>query len=253
VQSKIGFFAQLSTETMKILLIGLGKMGKVIEKTALARGHEIAYRIDADGVRELKKIKVANVDVAIEFTEPTSAFDNISWCIDHGVPVVSGTTGWLDKYAEICTKCEAKKGAFFYASNYSIGVNLFMHVNALVAELMNKYPSYDVEMQEIHHTEKKDKPSGTAITLANSLLEKIDSKTAWVNSEKCKPNEVSIISFRQDAVPGTHIVHYRSNDDSIELKHIAHSRNGFALGAVTAAEFIAGKTGVFGMKDLLGF
>lgn len=231
----------------------MGKMGKVIEKTALAHGHTIVYKIDVDSARELKKIKATEIDVAIEFTEPGSAFDNISWCLEHHVPVVSGTTGWLDQYPEICKKCESANGAFFYASNYSIGVNLFMHFNGIVAEWMNKYPAYEVEMQEIHHTGKKDKPSGTAITLANTLLEKIDGKTSWVNTEKCKANELPISSFRQDSVPGTHIVHYRGIDDSIELKHIAHSRNGFASGAIAAAEFLVGKKGVFGMKDLLGF
>lgn len=231
----------------------MGKMGKVIEKTAIARGHQITHRIDMDTLSDLKKIKSGEVDVAIEFTEPKSAFSNVSWCIDHGIPVVSGTTGWLERFDEMKKYCESKNGAVFYASNYSIGVNLFMHFNALVSERMNKYPNYEVEMQEIHHTEKKDSPSGTAIALAKTLIEKLDSKTKWVNQEKCKNDEIPILSFRQDSVPGTHTIHYRSTDDSIELKHIAHSRNGFALGAVTAAEFLKGKKGVFGMKDLLGF
>jgi 4-hydroxy-tetrahydrodipicolinate reductase len=235
------------------MLIGYGKMGKAIEQIALKRGHTVPVIIDMNNGADLKKITSKDVDAAIEFTQPESAFENIKQCIENGVPIVSGTTGWLEKRPEIEALCKAKGGAFFYASNYSVGVNLFFHFNKYLARIMNKHPEYEVATEEIHHTAKKDAPSGTGITLAEGILENIDRKTKWVNEESKNANELSIVSKRIDPYPGEHTIVYSSAIDNIEIKHTAHSREGFATGAVMAAEFVAGKKGIFGMEDMLKF
>jgi 4-hydroxy-tetrahydrodipicolinate reductase len=244
---------------MNILLLGYGKMGKTIEQIALERGHRIAARIDADNHADLETTPSDAVDVVIEFSSPESATENIKYCLQRGWPVVCGTTGWLSHRAEIEQICQEKKGAFFYASNYSIGVNLFFRLNKTLARFMRNYPSYHVSMTEIHHTEKRDAPSGTAITLAEGVLENLPGKNRWVNREAGSEGSlidstdvVEIESLREGAVPGTHTVRYDSEVDRIEIKHIAHSRQGFALGAVVAAEWIIGREGIFGMDDLLG-
>ncbi len=238
---------------MRIMLIGYGKMGKAIEQIALKRGHTVPVKIDMSNGVELKNITPEVVDVAIEFTQPESAFENIRQCIENGIPVVSGTTGWLERRGEIEALCNTKGGAFFYASNFSVGVNLFFHLNKYLAKIMNAHPEYDVATEEIHHTAKKDAPSGTGITLAEGLLENIDRKKQWVNEPAKTAEELAIISKRIDPYPGEHTIVYSSAIDNIEIKHTAHSREGFATGAVMAGEFIAGKKGIFGMEDMLKF
>lgn len=242
---------------MNILLLGYGKMGKTIEQIALERGHQIAGRIDADNYTDLENLGPDEVDVVIEFSSPESAVDNITYCLKRGWPVVCGTTGWLSHRAEIEAMCRETKGAFFYASNYSIGVNLFFRLNKTLAQFMHNYPSYHVSMTEIHHIEKKDAPSGTAITLAEGILEQLPTKQRWVSSEAGNGPDtgndaIEIASLREGNVPGTHTVRYESDVDRIEITHQAHSRQGFAVGAVVAAEWLTGKEGVFGMDDLLG-
>lgn len=238
---------------MRIMLIGYGKMGKAIEQIALKRGHTVPVIIDVTNGADLKKITAKEVDAAIEFTQPESAFENIKQCIENGIPVVSGTTGWLEKRPEIETLCKAKGGAFFYASNYSVGVNLFFHLNKYLARIMSKHPEYEVATEEIHHTAKKDAPSGTGITLAEGILENLGRKKKWVNQASSNTEELSIVSKRIDPYPGEHTIVYSSPIDNIEIKHTAHSREGFATGAVMAAEFVAGKKGIFGMEDMLKF
>lgn len=236
---------------MKIALIGYGKMGRAIEEIALQNGHEIVLRI---GIENLENFTIENVqkaDVAIEFTSPHSAAGNIKKCIDAGVAVVCGSTGWLAQWPEIEKCCTDKNGALLYASNFSIGVNLFFEVNSFLASLMAKHADYHVTMEEIHHTQKKDAPSGTAITLAAQVMRHITSKKHWVNHISDKENELEIISERIDPAPGTHKIKYSSAIDDIEIIHTAHSRKGFASGAVLAAEFIYGKKGIFEFKDIL--
>jgi len=236
---------------MNITLIGYGKMGKTIEQIALKRGHDVTFKIDKDNHDVLKSLNGSKTDAAIEFTQPEQAFSNLKHCLENGIPVVCGTTGWLEKRKEIETICLHNKGAFFYASNYSVGVNIFFHLNKWLASVMRGYPEYAISMEEIHHTEKKDAPSGTAITLAEGIMEHISSKSMWINEAHGKDNEIPILSKRIENVPGTHTTTYSSSIDSIEITHTAHSREGFALGAVLAAEWIKGKTGVFGMDDML--
>lgn len=238
---------------MKIMLIGYGKMGKTIEQIAIGRGHSVPYKIDVSNIDSLATITSKDVDAVIEFTQPESAFNNIKQCIENGIPVVSGTTGWLERKPEIEALCIAKGGAFFYASNYSVGVNLFFHLNKYLAKIMNTRTEYSIATEEIHHTAKKDAPSGTAITLAEGILENIDRKKLWINEEASAAEALSIISKRIDPYPGEHTIVYSSPIDNIEIKHTAHSREGFATGAVLAAEFIAGKKGIFGMDDMLKF
>lgn len=237
---------------MKIALIGYGKMGHAIEEIALEKGHEIVLRIDVENASEFTIENVQNADVAIEFTSPHSAKANIKKCFDAGVPVVCGSTGWLDKFDEVKQYCLDKNSAFVYASNFSIGVNLFFELNTFLAKLMSQHNEYDVMLEEIHHTQKKDSPSGTAITLAELVLQYITSKKVWVNHISDNTEELEIISERIDPAPGTHKVKYKSSIDDIEIIHTAHSRKGFAAGAVLAAEFIIGKKGIFSMKDVLG-
>ncbi len=232
---------------MKIALLGYGKMGKAIEKIAMQRKHEIVLKVE--NFDDLKQIHIA--DVAIDFSVPKAAYNNISTCIKQGVPVISGTTGWLDKYDEIVALCNQKKGAFIYASNFSLGVNIFFEINQQLAKLMANYEDYNVSIEEIHHTQKLDAPSGTAITLANQILEKIN-KNKWVLGETNQDNELPIIAKRIENVPGTHHVTYENNIDKIEIIHTAKNRKGFALGAVVAAEWLLGKQGVFTLRDVLG-
>jgi 4-hydroxy-tetrahydrodipicolinate reductase len=236
---------------MNIALIGYGKMGKEIEKIALERGHQISFRITLENKSELGQIRPANTDVAIEFTQPETAFENIQIVLKNKVSVVSGTTGWLEQKPTIESLAVEQQKAFFYASNFSLGVNLFFQLNEYLAKLMSKYPQYSVMIEEIHHTEKKDAPSGTAISLANGIIENYPMKKYWINELTENTEEITIISKREPHVPGTHTITYSSAEDFIEIKHEAHNRKGFALGAVLAAEFIHQKTGVFSMKDLL--
>jgi len=237
---------------MNILLLGYGKMGKVIEPIALGRGHQIVGKIDVNNRHELSKFGRANVDVVIEFSAPEAAYQNLQWSMKAGLPTICGTTGWLQHQPEIEALCEAHKAAFFYTSNYSIGVNLFFRLNQQLAKLIAPYEQYSVHTTEIHHIHKLDAPSGTAITLAEGLLRHIPRKTEWINEDEVAENQIPIVSLREGEVPGTHIVRYDSEVDSIEIQHIAHSRQGFALGAVVAAEWLAPRQGVFGMDDLLG-
>jgi len=237
---------------MKIALIGYGKMGKAIEEIAIAKGHEIALKIDVQNNHEFTLENIKQADVAIEFTGPHSAFENVKKCIELGIPVVSGSTGWLDKWGEIQSLCNDKKGTLIYSSNYSIGVNLFFELNKQLAKLMEPYQDYDVSMTEIHHTEKKDAPSGTAISLAEQILANMGRKKQWTNAPSLSPADLVITSERVDPAPGTHSISYDSPIDSIEITHTAHTRKGFASGAVLAAEFANKKNGIFTMKDVLG-
>ena len=237
---------------MKIALIGYGKMGKAIESIALSKGHEIVLKIDIQNNQDFTEAALQKADVAIEFTGPHSAFENVKKCIAWGVPVVSGSTGWLDQWAEIKDLCAEKNATLIYSSNYSIGVNLFFELNKQLAQLMESYNSYDVSMTEVHHTEKKDAPSGTAISLAEQILTNLGRKNKWVNTASGNSNELVIQSERIDPAPGTHIVKYSSEVDDIEIIHTAHTRIGFASGAVLAAEFAFEKKGIFTMKDVLG-
>jgi 4-hydroxy-tetrahydrodipicolinate reductase len=236
---------------MKIALIGYGKMGKEIEKIALKRGHSVSAIIDTHNISEINSL-IKNVDIAIEFTRPESAIENIKVCINEQVPVVVGTTGWYNDFDEIKKMVSDNNGSLFYATNYSIGVNVFFDINRKLAELMNPHPEYDVEIEEIHHTQKLDAPSGTAITLAEGVLSEFKRKKKWINEKASDKEELSIISVRKDAVPGTHIIKYKSEIDSIEIKHTANNRIGFASGAVIAAEWLVSKKGVYTMKDMLG-
>jgi len=236
---------------LKIALIGYGKMGKAIEGIAIERGHEIVLRIDAENTEALNYDNLQQADVAIEFTNPDSAIKNLTACFDAGIPVVCGTTGWLEHWEKIKSDCENKNASLLYASNFSIGVNLFFELNKKLAQLMQNRPEYNCVIEEIHHTEKKDAPSGTAITLAENIIAQNSNKKNWVLGETENTNSLSIISKRIDPAPGTHIVSYNSAIDSIEIKHTAHNRIGFATGAVLAAEFLLGKKGVYGMGDVI--
>ena len=237
---------------MKIALIGYGKMGKAIEEIALSKGHEIVLKIDVQNSHEFTQENIQKADVAIEFTGPHSAFENVMKCIRLGIPVVSGSTGWLDKWDEVQATCKENNGCIVYSSNYSIGVNLFFEVNKQLAKLMEPYNDYDVSMVELHHTEKKDAPSGTAISLAEQILSNLDRKKQWVNAPSISSADLVITSERIDPAPGTHTVTYSSPIDTIEITHTAHTRKGFASGAVLAAEFAKQKSGIFTMKDVLG-
>ena len=230
---------------MKIALLGYGKMGKVIEKIALERGHEIVLKKDEFNTYD----GLSTADVAIDFSIPTAAVSNISSCFHANVPVISGTTGWLEHYDEMVALCKEKNGAFISSSNFSLGVNIFFELNAYLAKMMTKFDNYRVEMEEIHHTQKLDAPSGTAISLAKGIIEN-SGYSNWT-LENAKSNEIHIDAVRTENVPGTHTVTYNSEVDTIEIKHTAHNRDGFALGAVIAAEWIVGKKGVFNMKDVL--
>lgn len=231
---------------MKIALLGYGKMGKVIESIALDRGHKIVLKIDKGDA----DYDISLADVAIEFSVPSAAVNNIKNCINNGVPVISGTTGWLDHYDNMKSLCIEKNGAFIYASNFSLGVNIFFELNKQLAKMMNSLNQYNVNMEEIHHTQKLDAPSGTAISLAEGIIENSNYED-WRLTESTNENEIPITSKRIEKVPGTHIINYKSEVDTISISHEAHSRQGFALGAVVAAEWIKGKIGIFTMKDVL--
>lgn len=234
---------------MKIALIGYGKMGKAIETIALAKGHEISHRIQSKEPIDISSLSQA--DVAIEFTTPETAYSNITKCFEANVPVVCGTTGWLEKLPQVKAACLEKHQAFLYSSNFSIGVNIFFELNQRLAELMANQSQYDVKMQEIHHTQKLDAPSGTAISLADQILAKLARKKTWINEAKAGTELIAIESKREDPYPGTHSITYTSDIDDITITHTAHSRQGFAAGAVAAAEWLKGKKGIFTMKDVL--
>lgn len=245
---------------MKIALIGYGKMGKAIEAIAQEKNrqagkelYEIALRVDIDNRHTLSKEELASVDVAIEFTSPATAIDNIFWCFEANVPVVVGTTGWTKELKRIQQYAAENDKAFLFAPNFSIGVNIFFEINRRLANIMNEYPEYDVEMTETHHTEKKDSPSGTALFAALDVLKRLQRKDQWRNYASDNKATLSIISERIADVPGTHVVKYSSPIDDIEIKHTAHNRTGFASGALMAAEWLVGKTGYYSMEDVLGF
>ncbi|MGE0019499.1 MAG: 4-hydroxy-tetrahydrodipicolinate reductase [Draconibacterium sp.] len=236
---------------MNIALIGYGKMGKEIEKIAISRGHQIKLIIDIDNQHELTAENLKKCDVAIEFTIPHNAVKNYEVCFEAGIPVVSGTTGWLDKKEEVLRMCTEKDGTFFYGSNFSVGVNLFFALNRKLAELMAPYKEYNVEMTEVHHIHKLDAPSGTAISLAEDILDIFPGKNKWVNDQVPTENELNIKSEREGEIPGIHTIKYESDVDFIEITHSTKSRKGLAFGAVLAAEYSVGKKGILNMKDLL--
>ncbi|MBY0244848.1 MAG: 4-hydroxy-tetrahydrodipicolinate reductase [Sphingobacteriaceae bacterium] len=245
---------------MKIALLGYGKMGKAIETFCLQRGHEVVLIINNENTADLTAENLANVDVAIDFSTPGSVMANIHTCFKAHTPIVVGTTGWYEKIDEIKTDCQTSNNSFLYGSNFSVGVNVFFELNKYLAKLMNPYPAYDVLVEEIHHTQKLDSPSGTAITIAEGILQHIDKKKEWVNelvgtdAEKAfKKDDLLIESHRIENVPGTHTVVYSSEIDEIEIKHTAHNRSGFALGAVIAAEWLHNKKGFFSVADVFNF
>lgn len=238
---------------MKIALIGYGKMGKAIEEIAVEKGHEIVLKISSKNQDDFTAANLQQADAAIEFTNPHNAVANIKKCLDADVPVVCGSTGWLAAYEDVVTHANQHNGTFLYASNFSVGVNIFFALNTYLAGLMANQPAYGVAVEEIHHTAKKDAPSGTAITLAEQIMMHIKTKKQWVNHISDNENELEIISERVDPAPGTHKIKYTSAIDDIEIIHTAHNRKGFAGGAVLAAEFLHGKKGIYTMKDVLGF
>lgn len=235
---------------MKAAIIGYGKMGREIEKILIGRGHEVALIIDVNNSADLNAEKLADIDVAIEFTTPSTAYSNIRTCLECGTAVVSGTTGWTDRLAELQELCREKGGAMFYASNYSIGVNLMFRLNRELARMMNGFKQYKVAMAETHHTEKKDSPSGTAVTLAEDIISRMERKQGWVNEPTDDDSLIGIESFRVGMTPGDHSVTYTSEDDMLEIRHSIKNRRTLAEGAVIAAEFLCGKKGVFTMEDL---
>lgn len=237
---------------MKIALSGYGKMGKEIEPIARERNHEIALKITSSNKNDLTKENLTGIDAVIEFSRPDVVINNIRICLKAGIPIVVGTTGWYEHLDEIKSLCSVEKGSLIYASNFSIGVNLFFELNTYLASIISSYPTYEVQMEEIHHTQKLDKPSGTAITLANDILKKIKQKTSWTLSEqKTNPEQLAIKSVRKDSIVGTHMVKYSSDIDEIEIKHTANNRKGFASGAVIAAEWIVNRKGIYEMRDLI--
>ncbi len=236
---------------MNIALLGYGKMGREIEKIALTRGHKIVLKVDVDNANTYTVEELKQADAAIEFSTPDTAIANIYKCFEANVPVVVGTTGWLDKLNEVTAKCESENKGLFYASNFSIGVNLFFKLSEQMAKLMNAYPDYKPSIEEIHHIHKLDAPSGTAITLAEHVLSQTPGKSKWVNNETQEQEELGIVSKRIEEVPGTHTITYTSEIDELSLEHKAYNRKGFALGAVVAAEWMKEKQGVYGMKDLM--
>ena len=231
---------------MKIALLGYGKMGKVIEQIAMDRGHDVVLKIDKND----KSYDISQADVAIDFSVPSAAVVNISMALNNKVPVISGTTGWLDQFEQIKNLCKKTNGAFIYASNFSLGVNLFFELNKVLAKIITPFEDYNVQIEEIHHTQKQDAPSGTAITLAEGIAD-VSNYKGWTLSPENEPNKIEIEAKRIENVPGTHKINYGSEIDSIEIIHTAHNRNGFGLGAVVAAEWILGKKGIFTMKDVL--
>jgi 4-hydroxy-tetrahydrodipicolinate reductase len=238
-------------KSLTIALLGYGKMGKEVEKAAVERGHKVQLTIDSEDEWRKKGKLLKKCDVAVEFTAPPIVTGNIRKCIDLGVPVVTGTTGWYNLLGEITSYCNAANGTLFYASNFSVGVNIFFTINRKLAQIMNEYPLYEVSMEEIHHTQKADAPSGTAITLAEGIIANVDRKKSWGNQPADDLEKLFIRSVREGSVPGTHIVSWESGIDKIEIKHEAKGRKGFAVGAIMAAEFVYNKKGIYGMNDLL--
>jgi 4-hydroxy-tetrahydrodipicolinate reductase len=245
---------------MRIAILGYGKMGRIIEQFATERGHEIVLKVNVDNTEDLTLANLKKADVAIDFSTPDSALSNIELCFDAGVPVVVGTTGWYGHLQTVKNKCVEGNNTLLYASNFSIGVNVFFFVNKVLAKIMNRYPQYEVQVEEIHHTQKLDSPSGTAMTIAEGILGELDRKNEWINEligsgEEfiVKPDQLLIESHRIEDVPGTHTVIYSSEVDDIEFKHKAHSRAGFALGAVLAAEWLEDKTGFYNITDMFDF
>lgn len=245
---------------MKLALLGYGKMGQIIERFALERGHEVVLKINIDNTDDLTTANLSKADVAIDFSAPDAALSNIYACFDANLPVVVGTTGWYGQLQEVKNECLSRNNTLLYGSNFSIGVNLFFHINKVMAKLMNDYPAYEVQVEEIHHTQKLDSPSGTAMTIAEGIIEQMDRKKEWVNElggtqfdEVVKKEQLLIESLRIENVPGTHTVLYSSEVDEIELKHTAHSRAGFALGAVVAAEWLQNKQGFYNIADIFNF
>ena len=245
---------------MKVALLGYGKMGQIIERFALERGHEVVLKINADNLDDLNKANLSKADVAIDFSAPDAAIGNIYACFEANLPIVVGTTGWYGQLQEVKNECLSSNNTLLYGSNFSIGVNIFFHVNKVLAKLMSNFPAYDVQVEEIHHTQKLDSPSGTAMTIAEGIIEELDGKTEWVNElvgspfeDVVKKEQVLIESHRIENVPGTHTVVYSSEVDDIELKHTAHSRAGFALGAIVAAEWLQNKQGFYNIADIFNF
>ena len=236
---------------MKAVIIGYGKMGREIERILAERGHEVTLIVDQDNASDLTAENLARADVAIEFTTPATAYGNIRKCLECGAAVVSGTTGWTERLPELQELCRRSGGAMFYASNYSLGVNLMFRLNRELARLMNRFPQYEVSIEETHHTEKKDSPSGTAATLADDIIERMDRKSGWVNEATDDPAPIGTRSYRVGMTPGDHSVTYTSEDDVLEIRHSIKNRRTLALGAVVAAEFLCGKSGVFTMDDLI--
>jgi len=245
---------------MRIAILGYGKMGRIIEQFATERGHEIVLKVNVDNTEDLTLANLKKADVAIDFSTPDAALSNIELCFDAGVPVVVGTTGWYGHLQTVKNKCEQGNNTLLYASNFSVGVNVFFFVNKVLAKIMNRYPQYEVQVEEIHHTQKLDSPSGTAMTISEGILSELDRKNEWVNEligsgEEfiVKPDQLLIESHRIEDVPGTHTVIYSSEVDDIEFKHKAHNRAGFALGAVLAAEWLENKTGFYSIADMFDF
>lgn len=245
---------------MKIALLGYGKMGQIIERFALERGHDVVLRIGLENVQDFTVENLKQADVAIDFSAPDAAVDNIHKCFEAGLPVVVGTTGWYGELQRIKNECVQSNNSLIYGSNFSVGVNLFFHLNKMLAKLMNSYPAYEVQVEEIHHTQKLDSPSGTAMTIAEDIIQSVDRKEEWVNElvgtdvpPAFKPEQLLIESHRIENVPGTHTVVYSSEVDEIEIKHTAHSRAGFALGAVIAAEWLQEKNGFFNVSEVFNF
>lgn len=245
---------------MKIALLGYGKMGQIIERLATERGHDVVLKIGIENLEDFTKENLKEADVAIDFSAPQVAVENIYKCFDANIPVVVGTTGWYGELQKIKDHCEERNNTLLYGSNFSIGVNIFFHLNKTLAKVMNNYPAYDVQVEEIHHTQKLDSPSGTAMTIAEDILEEIESKNEWVNDVESTPitgqiqhNQLLIESHRIDNIPGTHTVIYSSEVDDIEIKHTAHNRAGFALGAIVAAEWLQNKKGFYSIADIFNF
>ena len=245
---------------MKIALLGYGKMGQIIERFALDRGHEIVLKITVDNKEDLTESNLRKADVAIDFSAPDAAIDNIYACFGANLPVVVGTTGWYGQLQEVKNDCLTSNNTLLYGSNFSIGVNIFFHMNKVLAQLMNNFPAYEVQVEEIHHTQKLDSPSGTAMTIAEGIIDNLDRKTEWVNElvgtpfeEVLKKEELLIESHRIENIPGTHTVIYSSEVDEIEFKHTAHSRSGFALGALVAAEWLEHRQGFYNITDIFNF
>ena len=238
---------------MNVAILGYGKMGHEIENMARERGHDIPLIIDVNNQHDFNAEKLKKVDVAIDFSTPSSAFQNIMTCFESGIPVVSGTTGWLDRFEEVVEECLNNDQAFFYASNFSLGVNILFRMNKILAGMMNKLPQYNVGIEEVHHTQKLDKPSGTAISLVNDIISSLDRKNDWELDEQTSSDKIKIAAVRRENVPGIHEVTYESDVDVLKIFHSAKSRKGFALGAIMAAEYIRDKKGIYTMDDLLNF